>query len=51
MIDAQEPQTPPQAGYSAELRDFAEMLCRALLMIVHYCNKRYKLNLRIREPD
>jgi hypothetical protein len=39
------------AGYSAELRDFAEVAARALLMIVAYLNRRYRLGMRIRELD
>lgn len=36
-------------GYSAEMRDFALILCRALMMIVSYLNKRYRLGLRLKD--
>lgn len=31
---------------SEEMRDFAEVLCRALLMVCRYLNKRYCLGIR-----
>lgn len=35
----------------SEMRDFAEVLSRALLMIVHYLNRRYQLGLKLRERE
>lgn len=40
--------TPENAS---EMRDFAEVLARALLMILHYLNRRYQLGLKLRERE
>lgn len=39
------------SDHSNEMRDFAEVLARALLMILHYLNKRYQLNLKLKERE
>lgn len=36
---------------SDELRDLAKVVCRALLMIVAYLNKRYDLRLKAYHAD
>lgn len=37
----------PAEETSEELRAFAQVLCRALLMIIVYLNRRYRLGLKV----
>lgn len=38
-----------QPSEPSEMREFALVLCRALMMIVQWLNKRYALGLRLKE--
>ena len=36
---------------NTELRDLAQVLARALFMIVSYLNRRYRLGMKLKDPD
>ena len=45
------PEDTPPSDINEEMREFASVLCRALLMIIQYLNRRYQLGIRLKETD